>query len=184
MRGEVIGVLFLFVSLIGFQSLNAQSSGTGALTGTIKDPSGAVVPSASVTLTSADTGAVRTTMTAADGTYRFSLLPPGNYRVKIECELAGRARMISKTRKALGSVVFATVKAVLFDLLLALWCHCNPMLESRLPMQITVLNDFAHFQEPCAIRWRGFHVVGLIHALYLSIPRRMVTTKSQACCDR
>ncbi len=84
MKWRVIGVLFLFVSFLGLQSLNAQSSGTGALTGTIKDPSGAVVPNATVTLTSADTGAVRTTMTAADGTYRFSLLPPGNYRVKIE----------------------------------------------------------------------------------------------------
>jgi hypothetical protein len=85
--------------------------------------------------------------------------------------------MTSKSRETLGSVLFATVKAVLFDLLLTLWCHCNPMLKSRLPMQITVLNDFAHLQEPCAIRWRWLHF-SLIHALYLSIPRRMVTRKS------
>ncbi|PYU67146.1 MAG: hypothetical protein DMG49_19785, partial [Acidobacteria bacterium] len=31
-----------------------------------------------------DTGQARTTMTGADGVYRFSLLPPGNYRVRIE----------------------------------------------------------------------------------------------------
>ncbi len=62
--------------------------------------------------------------------------------------------------------VFATVKAVLFDLFLALWRHCNPMLKSRLPMQITVLNELAHVQEPCAIRRRWFHFISLIHATH------------------
>jgi hypothetical protein len=38
-------------------------------------------------------------------------------------------------RDRLAIAVFATVKAVLFDLLLALWRHGNPMLKSRLPMQ-------------------------------------------------
>src|SRR5579863_4000136 len=82
-RRNICVLLFVF-ALLSFQSLNAQTAGTGALAGTIKDPSGAVVPNAMVTATSLDTGAVRTDMTGADGTYRFSLLPPGNYRVRIE----------------------------------------------------------------------------------------------------
>jgi hypothetical protein len=61
--------------------LVAQTASTGALTGTVTDPTGAVVPNVSVTLTSADTAQTRTTTTGADGTYRFTLLPPGNYRV-------------------------------------------------------------------------------------------------------
>jgi len=65
-------------------SVGAQTAGTGALTGTIKDPSGAVIPNATVTATSVDTGQVRTSPTGADGTYRLTLLPPGNYRVRIE----------------------------------------------------------------------------------------------------
>src|SRR5581483_11157127 len=63
-------------------SLSAQSAGTGALTGTVTDPSGAVIPNVAVTATSTDTGQVRTVTTAADGAYRFNLLPPGTYRVK------------------------------------------------------------------------------------------------------
>src|SRR5215469_10250278 len=62
---NVCALLFLGF-LLSLQSLNAQTAGTGALTGTIKDPSGAVVPSATVTLTSIDTGVARTTTTGAD----------------------------------------------------------------------------------------------------------------------
>ena len=62
--------------------LPAQSAGTGALTGTVKDPSGAVIPSVTVTLTNTDTNAVRTSVTGSDGVYRFTLIPPGTYRVK------------------------------------------------------------------------------------------------------
>ena len=76
-------VCLLLLILIPSFSL-AQSSGTGALSGTVTDPTGAVVPNASVTATSADTGQARTTTTAADGTYRFNLLPPGEYKVKFE----------------------------------------------------------------------------------------------------
>ena len=65
-------------------SLLAQTAGTGALTGTVTDTSGAVVPGATVTATSVDTGQARTTTTGADGAYTIGLLSPGNYRVKFE----------------------------------------------------------------------------------------------------
>jgi hypothetical protein len=84
MRFRNVCLLLLFISLVSLQSLVAQTPGTGALTGTVKDPSGAVIPNATVTLTSIDTGQARTTMTGGDGLYRFTLLPPGNYRVRIE----------------------------------------------------------------------------------------------------
>src|ERR1700681_2601380 len=78
-RGLV--VVCLFVTLA--PSLMAQTAGTGALTGTVTDPSGAPVAFAMVTATSVDTGRVRPEVTETDGTYEFSL-PPGNYRVRFE----------------------------------------------------------------------------------------------------
>src|SRR5271155_2241170 len=63
-------------------TLLAQSSGTSGLTGTVTDPSGAAVPNVSVTLTSNGTGQVRTGTTGTDGAYKFSLLPPGNYKIR------------------------------------------------------------------------------------------------------
>lgn len=59
-----------------------QSATTGALTGTVTDPSGAIIAGASVTATNLATGQVRDTKTDANGFYRFSSLPPGNYSVK------------------------------------------------------------------------------------------------------
>ncbi|HEX4004449.1 MAG TPA: TonB-dependent receptor [Candidatus Acidoferrales bacterium] len=59
-----------------------QSASTGALAGTVTDPSGAVISGATVTATSLETGQTRTTTSDANGLYKFSLLPPGNYSVK------------------------------------------------------------------------------------------------------
>jgi hypothetical protein len=62
--------------------LAAQSAGTGALAGTVTDPSGGAIPGVTVTLTSIDTNQTRTAITGTDGIYKFSLLPPGSYRVR------------------------------------------------------------------------------------------------------
>jgi len=76
-------VLFLCAALL-VPSLFSQTSATGALTGTLKDSSGAVVPNATVTITNNGTAQVRTAKTESDGTYRFGLLPPGEYKVRSE----------------------------------------------------------------------------------------------------
>jgi len=76
-------VLAVLMWIVGAApNLMGQSSGTSALTGTVTDPSGAVIPNVTVTITNADNGQVRTVTTGADGQYRFSLIPPGNYKVK------------------------------------------------------------------------------------------------------
>jgi hypothetical protein len=83
LRPQVTAILALTLLVALFvPAVMAQSSGTSGLTGTITDPSGAAIPSVTVTLTSNATGAVRTTITANDGAYKFSLLPPGDYKVR------------------------------------------------------------------------------------------------------
>ena len=81
------GLILLAVLGSGcFSFLRAQSSSTGALTGTVTDPSGGVVPSATITLVNSATGQTQTTTTASNGVYRFSLLPPGTYSVKVSAQ--------------------------------------------------------------------------------------------------
>jgi hypothetical protein len=60
----------------------AQTAATAALTGTVSDPTGAVISTATVTLTSAETNQARTANTGTDGTYKFALIPPGHYKVR------------------------------------------------------------------------------------------------------
>src|SRR5277367_2447303 len=76
--------LFLVLCLLvaTSPSLRAQTSSTGALVGTVTDASGAIVPNATVTAT-AETGQSRTATTGPDGTFKFGLLPPGKYLVRI-----------------------------------------------------------------------------------------------------
>ncbi len=72
-----LGMVLLCASMA-----QAQSSGTGAIVGTVTDPQGRAVPNATVTATSLETNQERTATTGPDGDYKFSLLPPGGYRLK------------------------------------------------------------------------------------------------------
>jgi hypothetical protein len=62
---------------------SAQSPTTGQITGVVKDPTGAVVSGAKITLAST-AGVERQTSSDATGHYAFSLVPPGSYRVEAE----------------------------------------------------------------------------------------------------
>src|SRR5260370_16826254 len=63
--------------------LPAQES-TARLLGTVKDPTGAVVPRASVTVRNVDTGLERRTLTNESGDYSIPLLPIGLYTPTVE----------------------------------------------------------------------------------------------------
>ena len=58
----------------------------GGFTGTVMDPSGAVVPGALVTITEKDKGFSRSVTTANDGSYEIPLLPPGRYVLRAQKE--------------------------------------------------------------------------------------------------
>jgi hypothetical protein len=75
--------LNLLIALSVATGLYAQSITSGGITGTVKDPSGAVLPGANVTLTNPSTGFSRTETTSDQGQYRFSLLQPGTYTVTV-----------------------------------------------------------------------------------------------------
>ncbi len=65
-------------------SLPALAQTTGSILGRVADPSGAVIPNATVRVTNMQTQAERTTTTDTSGNYRFTLLPVGRYRVTAE----------------------------------------------------------------------------------------------------
>jgi len=100
--------LKIVVGLILIAILAATAYGqviTGAVTGNVKDPTGAVVPGAEIRLTNMDTGVVRTTVSNELGNFQFLLVPLGTY--SLEASLAGfktfrRAGIIVETDRSLG----------------------------------------------------------------------------------
>jgi hypothetical protein len=57
---------------------------TGTISGVVSDPTGAVVPQATVTITNTETGLVRTVTTNEIGEYTAPDLPNGNYRITVK----------------------------------------------------------------------------------------------------
>ncbi len=71
----------------------AQFSQRGGVSGMVTEPSGAVVPKASVTLLDLGRNQTSTVSTDASGHYEFSQLLPGDYQVSVE--LAGFKKSVS-----------------------------------------------------------------------------------------
>jgi iron complex outermembrane receptor protein len=80
MLGSSIGSLRLVAATALLATTPAFAQSTGQVTGVVKDSTGAVVPGATVTATSAD-GARHEASTSPDGSYTVSGLPPGSYSV-------------------------------------------------------------------------------------------------------
>ncbi len=75
-----ISVVTLALTVAAF----GQGGATGAITGIVLDPSGAVVANADVQITNQDTGVVeRKVQTGPDGAFTATLLPVGTYAVEI-----------------------------------------------------------------------------------------------------
>ena len=106
----VSGISLLFGSC---NLLKAQSI-YGTITGTVYDPSSAVVANAKVTLKNVASGDLRRTITNADGYYSFSSVPTGSYTINVEAsgfqksltegvEVTGAASLSFPIRLTIGS---------------------------------------------------------------------------------
>ncbi|HUO27881.1 MAG TPA: carboxypeptidase regulatory-like domain-containing protein [Bryobacteraceae bacterium] len=71
------------LSTLGVAPVRAQTAG-GTLTGTVSDPSGAVVPGATVIMKSNLSGTERRTVTNSDGFFSINAVQPGDYTVTIK----------------------------------------------------------------------------------------------------
>jgi hypothetical protein len=79
-RGLVVSLLLL----LGTISVFAQASASATLRGSVKDPNGAVVPRATVTLRLDRTGTERKVQTNEEGIFTATSLDPGTYTLTVE----------------------------------------------------------------------------------------------------
>jgi hypothetical protein len=104
-------VLFLLLTMVKPNSLLAQSGTSSALTGTVEDRTGAVIPNAQVKATEVNTGTIRVVQSNADGRFLFSQLNPGTYRIEVYSDEFGPAHS-QPTSVSVGQTV--TVNFTLF----------------------------------------------------------------------
>src|SRR5690349_18576780 len=86
----MVGGAFRFVRPCAFAAVCVVVSSSplfaqvaaGELTGMVKDPAGAAVPGATVTVTDIDRNVQRVVVSSADGVYRAASLAPGLYRIE------------------------------------------------------------------------------------------------------
>ncbi|MGA2268296.1 MAG: carboxypeptidase-like regulatory domain-containing protein [Bryobacteraceae bacterium] len=100
----------------------AQTASTGTVLGLVTDPTGAVVPGATVELVDAATKAVRSVTTNAAGRYAFVALPPGTYSI--------RASATGFKQAVVPAIVVEVTKSYTVNLQLAIG-------ESRLTIEVT-----------------------------------------------
>jgi hypothetical protein len=79
----VFSLLSLFATLSTNSTAMAQSADTGALAGTVKDPSGAVIAKAEISAINIATAQTRTALSGDNGSFKIVMLPPGKYKVRI-----------------------------------------------------------------------------------------------------
>jgi len=78
-----LAALVLAVQLGHADPVRAQAA-SAAISGTIADAQGGVLPGVTVTVTNAESGTVRTSVSEADGKYRVAGLNPGRYNITAE----------------------------------------------------------------------------------------------------
>src|SRR4051812_34873690 len=85
MKKSFVGIIAgcAFVLLVLLPAALAQTV-TGAITGEVSDPSGAVIPGAKVTAHAVSTGVDTSTTTNSAGHYRIEFLPIGPYTVTVQ----------------------------------------------------------------------------------------------------
>ncbi|MGB6303005.1 MAG: TonB-dependent receptor [Acidobacteriaceae bacterium] len=75
--------LFLVISSFLLATLPGAAQFRASIQGVVTDPSGAVIPGATVTLTDTSTNHTDTATTSADGVYTFNALPPNNFTLTV-----------------------------------------------------------------------------------------------------
>jgi outer membrane receptor protein involved in Fe transport len=94
----VVGLIFaLFVCLVTTPSASGQSTTDGAIGGTVTDPSGGVVPNASVSTENLGTGSKSGSTTDETGRYQIIHLQPGYYTLEINANGFARYKAVRVT---------------------------------------------------------------------------------------
>jgi hypothetical protein len=107
-----LGCITAFVLIISSMNANAQLAGRGAITGTVSDSTGAVIPNATVVAANGATGIETQTTSTGAGAYNFPSLDPGIYTVTVTAEGFQKLKQENIHVNAMESASFNPVMTV------------------------------------------------------------------------
>lgn len=107
---KIITAAFAGVLMFTSQAFAQSQGGTGQIAGIVSDATGAVVPNATVKLTSNSTGISQTVTADSSGNYRFVLLQPGKYALVVTAASFGESKL--EVEVQVGRVTDANVTLV------------------------------------------------------------------------
>src|SRR5438552_1656522 len=122
-------------------SLPALAQGVGSIGGTVRDESGAVMPGATVTLSSPGViGGDQSTVSDGTGAYQFTRLVPGTYSVKAELQ-GFRAVIQENIRVSADNTSRADLKLAVGDLAETITVTgSSPLLDTTSALNQTVMS--------------------------------------------
>jgi Carboxypeptidase regulatory-like domain len=103
-KSMALGFLILPLLFAAGNLTFAQTTGSGTINGTVRDPAQAAIPGASVTIHNLDTGIDRAVSTNEAGLYSAPFLSPGRYEITVT-----KAGFTMVTRKELTLQVGQTL---------------------------------------------------------------------------
>ena len=107
--GTFVSFALAITFLLSSAFLLAQTTvGSGSISGTVTDPTGAVVSGAKVVITNAGTSQAQTLSTNASGAYTSGPLGPGSYKVQVSAK--GFSSVAQTLTVELGNTATANVK--------------------------------------------------------------------------
>src|ERR1700732_3345921 len=86
---------FLLVCILISMPASSQDAATGAIRGTVLDPTGSRIAQASIVAVNGATGARHSTVSDAEGRFSLDLLPPGDYTARAVAQ--GMAAQVTPT---------------------------------------------------------------------------------------
>jgi len=98
-------IVLIAASLMALPAMGQATISSGNIQGTVTDPTGAVVPGATVTIISSATGQSIVRTTNASGAYSTGSIQPGTYKIRISAKGFQTTQMVSTVRVGVVSAV-------------------------------------------------------------------------------
>jgi hypothetical protein len=133
--------VFVLFALCAGSAFSQGVGSSGDIRGTAKDPSGAVIPKATIVAEDTEKGIRRSSVTDANGEYEFAGLPPATYRVTVN--IAGfQPEVLKDVVVSVGQTVILDIQMKVASAAEAIEIHSEPpVVETERGGQADTVNE-------------------------------------------